>query len=217
MYFSFFCCSNFFAAAILRSDVPARIKREAASHLLVGFIHPLLVLFSIIFVPYLLYGYRLTGGWFVFNPLVVVLTSGATVALYLTGQYFRQRQWKEGVILFFTAPIMLAFGLAMSVTCCVAVLEGLFQRGGEFVRTPKGGRAVTAGGLVSRLRSRTLFAAITVVELVLGGMMLAGAVYFEAEGLESIAIMLLVKAVGFLGIALISTSDLLPRFGSARA
>lgn len=202
---------------ILRSDVPARIKREAASHLLVGFIHPLLVLFSVIFVPYLLFGARLTGTWMIFNPVVVVLTSGATVALYITGQYFTQRKWKEGVMLFIAAPLMLAFGLAMSVTCCVAVVEGLSQRGGEFVRTPKGGRAVTAGGLLSRLRSRTLFAAIIAVELVLGGVMLAGAVYFEKNGLESIAIVLLVKATGFIGIGLISTSDLLPRMGAARA
>ena len=202
---------------ILRSDVPARIKREAASHLLVGFIHPLLVLFSVIFVPYLLFGNRLLDSWMIFNPAVVVLTSGATVALYITGQYFSQRQWKDGLVMFLFSPLMLAFGLAMSVTCCVAVLEGLFQRGGEFVRTPKGGRAVTAGGLVSRLRSRTLFAAITVVELILGGVMLAGAVHFEQTGVEAIAIVLMVKAAGFLGIALISTSDLLPRFGAARA
>jgi cellulose synthase/poly-beta-1,6-N-acetylglucosamine synthase-like glycosyltransferase len=202
---------------ILRSDVPARIKREAASHLLVGFIHPLLVLFSVIFVPYLLFGARLTGTWMIFNPVVVVLTSGATVALYITGQYFTQRKWKEGIMLFLAAPLMLAFGLAMSVTCCVAVVEGLSQRGGEFVRTPKGGRAVTAGGLLSRLRSRTLFAAIIAVELVLGCVMLTGAVYFEQRGLESIAIVLLVKAAGFLGIGLISTSDLFPRLGAARA
>lgn len=202
---------------ILRSEVPARIKREAASHLLVGFIHPLLVLFSVIFVPYLLFGARLTGTWMIFNPVVVVLTSGATVALYITGQYFSRRQWKEGVMLFIAAPLMLAFGLAMSVTCCVAVVEGLSQRGGEFVRTPKGGRGVTAGGVLSRLRSRTLFAAIIAVELVLGGVMLAGAVYFEKNGLESIAMVLLVKATGFIGLGLISTGDLFPRLGAARA
>lgn len=202
---------------ILRSRVPARIKREAASHLLVGFIHPLLVLFSVIFVPYLLFGTRLTGSWMVFNPVVVVLTSGATVAIYITGQYFRQRQWKEGLLLFLAAPLMLAFGLAMSVTCCLAVVEGLFQRGGEFVRTPKGGQAVTAGGLLSRLRSRTLFAGIIAAELVLGAVMLGGAIHFEHAGLESIALVLVVKAVGFLGMGVISTGDLFPRAVAARA
>ncbi len=202
---------------ILRSDVPARIKREAASHLLVGFIHPLLVLFSVIFVPYLLFGARLTGTWMIFNPVVVVLTSGATVAIYITGQYFSRRKWKDGALMFLAAPLMLAFGLAMSVTCCVAVVEGLFLRGGEFVRTPKGGRVVKAGGLLKRLRSRTMFAAITMVEVVLGCVMLAGAVHFQQMGLESIAIVLLFKAAGFLGLALISTSDMLPRLGTARA
>ncbi len=204
-------------AAILRSDVPGRIKREAAAHLLVGFIHPLLVLFSVIFVPYLLIGARVPGGWLVFNPVVVVLTSGVTVALYITGQYFRQRQWREGLLLFVTAPLMLAFGLAMSVTCCLAVCEGLSQRGGEFVRTPKGGRAVTAGGLLSRFRSRTLFAALTLVELALGLVMLGGAIHFGRHDAALLASVLVVKATGFLGIALISTSDMLPRSSEARA
>lgn len=202
---------------ILRSDAPARIKREAASHLLVGFIHPLLVLFSFIFVPYLVFGAPLKNSWMIFNPVLVVLTSGVTVAIYITGQYFGQRRWREGVLMFLVSPLMLAFGLAMSVTCCVAVLEGLAQKGGEFVRTPKGGRAVTAGGLLSRLRSRTLFAGIIAVELVLGCVMLAGAVHFEQRGLESVASVLLVKAIGFLGIGLISTGDMLPRLGGARA
>ena len=203
--------------SILRSDVPGRIKREAAAHLLVGFIHPLLVLFSIIFVPYLLIGARVPGGWYVFNPAVVVLTSGVTVALYVTSQYFRQRQWREGLLLLVTSPLMLAFGLAMSVTGCLAVFEGLWQRGGEFVRTPKGGRAVTAGGLLSRFRSRTLFATITLVELVFGLVMLGGAIYFEQHDAELIASVLVVKAIGFLGIAAMSTSDMFPRLNASRA
>ncbi|MFA6288315.1 MAG: glycosyltransferase [Opitutaceae bacterium] len=202
-------------AAILRSDVPGRIKREAAAHLLVGFIHPLLVLFSLIFVPYLLIGAKVPGGWYVFNPVVVVLTSGVTVALYITGQYFRQRQWGEGLLLLVTAPLMLAFGLAMSVTGCLAVFEGLCQSGGEFVRTPKGGRAVTAGGLLSRLRSRTLFASIMLAELGFGLMMLGGAIYFGRHDAALLASMLVIQAAGFLGIALMSASDMLPRSGEA--
>ena len=203
-------------ASILRSDVPARIKREAAAHLLVGFIHPLLVLFSIIFVPYLLIGTQVPGGWLVFNPAVVVLTSGMTVALYVTGQYFRQHQWCEGLLLLVAAPLMLAFGLAMSVTGCLAVCEGLFQHGGEFVRTPKGGRAVTAGGLLSRLRSRTVFATITLVELGFGTVMLGGAIYFGLHDATLVASVLVMEAAGFLGIALMSTSDMLPRPNAAR-
>jgi len=204
-------------AAILRSDEPGRIKREATAHLLVGFIHPLLVLFSIIFVPYLLIGAKVPGGWYVFNPVVVVLTSGATVALYITGQYFRQRQWGEGLLMLLTAPLMMAFGLALSVTCCLAVFEGLCQSGGEFVRTPKGGRAVTAGGLLLRMRSRTLFASITLAELAFGLVMLGGAIYFGGHDAALLSSMLVLQAIGFLGIAFLSASDMLPRAGGAGA
>ncbi len=204
-------------AAILRSDVPSRIKREATAHLLVGFIHPLLVLFSIIFVPYLLIGAKMPGGWYVFNPVVVVLTSGATVALYITGQYFRQRQWGEGLLMLLTAPLMMAFGLALSVTCCLAVCEGLCQSGGEFVRTPKGGRAVTAGGLLLRMRSRTLFASITLAELAFGLVMLGGAIYFGGHDAALLSSMLVLQAIGFLGIAFLSASDMLPRSSGAGA
>ncbi len=194
--------------AIMRSEVPPRIKREAASHLLVGFIHPLLVLFSLIFVPYLLFGARLSGPWGVFNPVFVVLASGTTVAIYVTGQYFRRREWAEGARLLLAAPLMLAFGLAMSVTGCAAVIEGLCQRGGEFVRTPKGG----AQACKVRQRADTLAAAITSMEWVLGGVMLGGAVYFGRAGLESVALMLFVKALGFIGLAVSSTGDLWPRW-----
>lgn len=197
---------------ILRSDVPARIKREASFHLLVGFIHPLLVLFALVFVPYLLFGTQLSGKWTIFNPVVVVLTSGITVALYITGQYVAQKQWREAALLFITSPLMLALGLAMSVTGCVAVYEGLTQRGGEFVRTPKGGHTVKAGGLLSRLRSRTLFAGIIAAETAFGCVMLGGAIYaFARQGPTALSGILLLKATGFLAIALISVRDLLPR------
>lgn len=204
---------------IMRSDLPGRVKREAFSHLTIGFVHPLLVTFSVLFVPYLyLMGHApMTRIWLLINPLSVVLTGGSTVVLYVTGQYFRQRQWREGVLLLVTAPVLLAFGLAMSVTCCVAVFEGLLTRGGEFVRTPKGGRAVKSGGMLTPLRGRALFTAVIAIELVLGLGMLGGALYFGHREMLTVAGTLLVKATGFLGLAALSTHDLLPRAESARA
>jgi cellulose synthase/poly-beta-1,6-N-acetylglucosamine synthase-like glycosyltransferase len=198
---------------IFASDLPARVKREAFFHLTTGFVHPLLVTFAILFVPYLYFANQiaLTGIWFVLNPLSVVLTGGTTVILYITSQYFRARQWMDGLLWLVASPILLAFGLAMSVTCCVAVIEGLFTIGGEFVRTPKGGREASVGGIVKKLRSRLLFAVVIVFEVLLGLMMLGGAVYFLREHKTDVAVMLLIKATGFLGIAAISAFDLRPR------
>ncbi len=202
---------------VLTSDQPARVKREAFNHLLTGLVHPLLVMFSILFVPCLyLIGARPGGLWFWINPLSIVAAGGSTVTLYVTGQYFREGRWLRGCAWLFCAPFVLAFGLAMSVTCGVAALEGLLTEGGEFVRTPKGGRAASVGGLVGQLRSRTLFTVIAFVEVALGLVMLCGAVYFSANAKAYIAAILLVKATGFLGLATLSAPDLLPRFGALR-
>jgi len=204
--------------SIFQSDLPGRIKREAFNHLTIGFVHPLLVAFSVLFVPYLyLMGHvHLAWMWIVVNPVVVLITAGSTVVLYISGQYFRQAQWREGLIVLFTAPLLLAFGLAMSVTCCVAMLEGLLTKGGEFVRTPKGGRAVKSGGMLASLRGRPLFATVIAIELIIGLGMLLGALYFGHHDMIAIALTLLVKASGFLGLAALSTHDLWPRAVPAR-
>jgi len=197
---------------ILRSDLPGRVKHESIAHLGIGFVHPLLVTFSILFVPYLYFASTHSAGfWQFINPLSVLLTAGATVTFYITGQYFLRKQWREGLLMLVCSPLLLAFGLAMSVTCCVAVIEGLFTHGGEFVRTPKGGGAASVGGLVACLRSRTLFTAITAVEICIGLVMLGGAFYFQRNEMLAIAAVLLVKAAGFLGVAALSAPDLLPR------
>ena len=203
---------------VLASNVSGRVKWEAFSHLTIGFVHPLLVAFSLLFVPYLyLLGGQLHGPWLWFNPAVVVLAGGTSVAFYVTGQYFRRHEWFEGVRWLLAAPFVMSFGLAMSVTLCAAVIEGLLSEGGEFVSTPKGGRAVSGRSLVGRLRSRALFATITLCEIGLGALMLTGAIYFEMRDLDYIACVLLLKALGFLGIAALSSSDLIPRAVPARA
>ena len=198
---------------ILASDLPSRVKREAFFHLTTGFVHPLLVTFAILFVPYLYFAnqVQLTGIWLVLNPLSVVLVGGTTVILYITSQYFRDRQWIDGFLWLVSSPILLAFGLAMSVTCCVAVIEGMFTIGGEFVRTPKGGREATVGSVMKKLRSRMLFTFVTAVEIALGLLMLFGAIYFLRKHETDIAVMLFIKAIGFLGIAALSAPDLFPR------
>jgi hypothetical protein len=136
------------------------------------------------------------------------------VVLYITGQYFRERQWREGLLWLVAAPVLLAFGLAMCVTGCVAVIEGLVSMGGEFVRTPKGGRAAHVGGLIRRGRSRWLFRMVSVVEIVIGLGMLAGAIYFAQLGATQIAVILGIKTLGFLGLAATSAPDVWPLRGA---
>ena len=202
---------------VLASRVPARVKREAVSHLITGLVHPLLILFVALLVPCLLILKTHPGNaWWLVNPITIILLGAATMAFYVTGQYFRRRKWIGGLVWLAAAPVVMAFGLAMSVTGCLAVIEGMLTSGGEFVRTPKGGAdAAGVDSVLARIGSRTLFTAILLGEISLGAGMLVGAAYFQRQGMLLVAVVLLVKAIGFLGVAVMSTHDLIPRFGTA--
>ncbi|WP_221032280.1 glycosyltransferase family 2 protein [Actomonas aquatica] len=198
---------------VLTASLPARIKREAWWHLTIGVVHPLLVTFSLLFVPYLWFAADQLGTWwYLANPAIVLLAGGAPVAFYVAGQFLQRREWREGLMWLAVSPLLLSFGLALSVTLCVAFFEGLLSNGGEFVRTPKGGRRVRAGGLLARMRSRTFFAAITCAEMLLGAVLLGGAVYFGLRGHGELAAALTLKGGGFWAVAWLSSNDLWPSF-----
>jgi len=196
---------------ILRSEVPARIKREATWHLLVGFIHPLLITFAALLVPYFLFAPALSGWLGIAQPVALTFTLWTTVGLYVAGRQLQGGAWREAIVVVVAAPLILSFGLAMSVTNTIAVIEGLCLRGGEFVRTPKGGARAVVGSIFSRLRNRALFFGVTIIEIALGLVLLAGAVHFAQLDRESIAVLLGIKALGFLGLAAASLNDLRPR------
>ena len=200
-------------ATILRApDVPARVKREAAWHLLVGFIHPLLIAFAALLVPYFIWANAPgENAITAIQPVLLVFTFWVTIGLYLAARRLRGGSWREALLIFAAAPLILSFGLAMSITNTLAVAEGLFQRGGEFVRTPKGGALAVVGGLIDRVRSRGMFLGIVAVEIVFGATMLAGAMHFARGGQIAITVMLGAKAAGFFALAGLSLRDLLPR------
>jgi cellulose synthase/poly-beta-1,6-N-acetylglucosamine synthase-like glycosyltransferase len=202
---------------VLASRVPARVKREAVSHLLTGLVHPLLILFVALLVPCLVIMETQHGClWWLVNPITVILLGATTMGFYVTGQYFHRREWLGGLVWLVIAPVVMAFGLAMSVSGCLAVMEGLLTNGGEFVRTPKGGaKAAGVDGGLARIGSWTQFTTVLLGEVVLGVGLVAGAVYFQREGTLLSAAVLLLEGIGFLGVAALSTHDLLPRIGGA--
>ena len=198
---------------VLSSSLPARVKREAWWHLTIGLVHPMLVSFSLLFLPYLWFASDQLGAWWhLANPAIVLLAGGAPVAFYVAGQFFQRREWREGVGWLLASPLLLSFGLALSVTLCAAFFEGLFSTGGEFVRTPKGGRQVRSGGLLTRMRSRTFFASVSAVEIALGLILLNGAVQSALSGQPEIALALTLKGTGFMIVAFLSSGDLWPSF-----
>jgi hypothetical protein len=141
------------------------------------------------------------------HPLVLVVGSGATIALYLSGQYFRQGRIREGLLFVVASPAVMAFGLAMSVTCLFAVLEGLVSDGGEFVRTPKGGSRIRTNGALRGSIARAGLAFVTAVEIALGTVLAGASIYFADESMTVIAITLAMKSAGFFTLGLSSLHD----------
>jgi cellulose synthase/poly-beta-1,6-N-acetylglucosamine synthase-like glycosyltransferase len=198
-------------AGILRSPISARRKREAAWHLLVGFIHPLLVLFSLVFVPYLLLGPPRAGAWAWLHPAAIAAAFFAAVGSYLFSRYFRERNWRAALRVALASPLLLSFGLGMSVVNTLAVIEGLWRRGGEFVRTPKSGLRPGSAARAGRRRGAWRFVGITAAETALGTLMACGAIHFTRAGEAGLAVLLGLKAGGFLGLAAVSLAERLPR------
>jgi cellulose synthase/poly-beta-1,6-N-acetylglucosamine synthase-like glycosyltransferase len=193
---------------ILRSNLPGKIKREASFHLTVGFVHFFLVLFSITLVPYLSYfGVVPQGAFAVTHPLVILLAGASTVTFYVMGQFFRSGRWHDIVLWLLAAPLVLSFGLAMSLTCFGAAIEGLFSSGGEFVRTPKGKSKNNLRGLLKVGSTRPLLVMLAIFESILGFVLMGAAYHYASIGLYAVALMLTIKGLGFWALVLYFLSD----------
>lgn len=122
---------------VLRADLPLRVKLEAVFHLTNNFAYLFLVALAILQLPNMLLRRHFS------NPQLLLLdvplfiaTSGSIILFYLSTHHFLYRNvWDAAKRL----PLMMALGIGLSVNNSHAVLEGLFSRDAEFVRTAKHG------------------------------------------------------------------------------
>ena len=122
---------------VLRANLPLRVKLEAVFHLTNNFAYLFLVALAILQLPNMLLRRHFS------NPQLLLLdvplfiaTSGSIILFYLSTHHFLYRNvWDAAKRL----PLMMALGIGLSVNNSHAVLEGLFSRDAEFVRTAKHG------------------------------------------------------------------------------
>ncbi|MBZ5514760.1 MAG: glycosyltransferase family 2 protein [Acidobacteriia bacterium] len=121
---------------VWRSEQPLYIKLEATFHLTANIAYPLMVLFSVILLPAMIV--RFYQGWFqmLYLDLPLFLASTCSVSsFYLVAQrHLAPRGWWRAIRFI---PFLMATGIGLAVTNSKAVLEALFGRPSEFVRTPK--------------------------------------------------------------------------------
>jgi cellulose synthase/poly-beta-1,6-N-acetylglucosamine synthase-like glycosyltransferase len=122
--------------SILRGRLHRTIKAEAVFHLTNNTAYLLSVLLALLSVPSMIIRYRHDLGWsFTADFFLFAASTGSVLLFYREGQTWAGRpepRWRE---LLAVLPV----GIGMSIRNAAAVLEGLVQTGGDFLRTPKEG------------------------------------------------------------------------------
>ncbi len=122
---------------VLKADIPLKVKVELVFHLTNNFAYLFLVVLALLQLPNMLLRRHMD------NPELLLLdiplfaaTCGSICVFYLvTHRALYDNLWEAIKRL----PLMMALGIGLSVNNARAVIEGLFGKDLEFVRTPKHG------------------------------------------------------------------------------
>lgn len=119
---------------VWKSKLPLGIKIHATFHLTNNLVFPFIVLAGILNVPLVFIKHGgLHDSYFTFMSVFVFAFLGSFM-FYLFSQKDVYADWRRRLFLF---PLFMAGSMGFAVNNSRAVLEGLFKKKSEFVRTPK--------------------------------------------------------------------------------
>jgi cellulose synthase/poly-beta-1,6-N-acetylglucosamine synthase-like glycosyltransferase len=121
---------------IFKADLPWRVKAEAFMHLTPNISYPLMIIVSMLMLPVMII--RFYMGWFqmVMIDLPLIIASFWSIsAFYLYAQkvLYPKTWWKSIAFL----PMLMAAGIALTVSNSKGVIEALLGIKTSFARTPK--------------------------------------------------------------------------------
>ena len=129
-------CAKKLLPAILKADIPRRVKVEAFLHLTPNISYPLMIVVTALMLPVMIV--RFYMGWFqmVFLDLPLIAASFWSISLfYLVAQReLYPKTWKRSILML---PMLMAVGVGLTIINTRAVLEAIFGVQTSFVRTPK--------------------------------------------------------------------------------
>jgi cellulose synthase/poly-beta-1,6-N-acetylglucosamine synthase-like glycosyltransferase len=129
------------ASSIVACDQPRDVKTEALFHLTNNTAYLLSLVLALLIVPAIVIRHQHGLQWtFAIDLILFVASSGSVLLFYVEGQRFAGRPHPPLRELLAVLPV----GVGMSIRNSAAVVEGLFEHGGHFKRTPKVGDAVAA-------------------------------------------------------------------------
>ena len=121
---------------VMRSDESWHVKGEAFFHLTANISYPLMVVLSTMLLPAMIVRfYQGTFQMLVIDLPLFLASTCSISSFYLVAQRnLHPKTWKRT---FLYMPFVMATGIGISIRNAVAVMEALFGKESEFVRTPK--------------------------------------------------------------------------------
>ena len=121
---------------VMRSDEPWHVKAEAFFHLTANISYPLMVVLSTMLLPAMIVRfYQGTFQMLVIDLPLFLASTCSISSFYLVAQRnLHPKSWKKT---FLYMPFVMAIGIGISIRNAVAVMEALWGKKSEFVRTPK--------------------------------------------------------------------------------
>lgn len=200
------CALKMLPQVMARRDLGVFRRIQAALHLTHYLIHPLILIITLLVLPLV----QLRGVVFA-DSLTLPLMSVILVAmfgpstLYVVSQAISGGNWRRTIMLM---PLLIGIGIGLAVNNSLAVARALFGlQGGEFVRTPKLGALAEKGRAVSaapQVRYRQPLSRMFWLEIFLGLWALGAFGSFVISIGIGAGIMLLVQALGFSAVGIIS-------------
>jgi cellulose synthase/poly-beta-1,6-N-acetylglucosamine synthase-like glycosyltransferase len=144
--------------AIFKADIPLRVKIEAVMHLTPNISYPLMLVISVLMLPVMIVRFYMGVFQMVTIDLPLIIASFWSIsAFYLYAQkvLYPKSWWKSVAFL----PMLMAAGVALTISNSKAVIEALLGIKSSFARTAKyaiGSGKVKPANAVYRRRSGLL-------------------------------------------------------------
>jgi len=122
--------------AVWRANLPLEVKMQSTVHLSANIVFPFILVVALLNVPLVIIKNTSAGmyDWY-FNLMVIfTLASVSTFTFYTYAQRTIHEDWRKRILLF---PVFMAGSMGLAVNNARAVMEALFNKKSEFVRTPK--------------------------------------------------------------------------------
>ncbi len=181
--------------SVWRSDFSYFCKIQATLHMTHYMIHPLMAYLAIM-APILLITTRIEFPFVAFMAFIIALLIASTgpSRLYWVAERQTNKGWPKKMLLL---PVLISFGCGLAISNSRAVIEALFGKKSDFVRTPKRGSSL-------KKHYRPSINTFFILEILIGIWCLSGIIAYAGAGQHILRPFLFLYATGFIYVGLLS-------------